>query len=109
MRAEGEASGLLCTASSIQAGRLRDLEVHCARSEGSVGAQELRIRHLGWRDPSRVQPNELARSAFNPAYCHFVILPSLELAGNSARDERSETHHRVQNRNPVGFASLDQP
>jgi hypothetical protein len=47
--------------------------------------------------------------AFNPAYCHFVILPSLELAGNSARDERSETHHRVQNRNPVGFASLDQP
>src|SRR5918994_2038984 len=40
----GEASGLLCIASSIPSQRLRDLEVHCARSEGSVGAKELRIK-----------------------------------------------------------------
>ena len=36
--AEGGASRLLCAASSISSGRLRDLEVHCAGSEGSVGA-----------------------------------------------------------------------
>jgi hypothetical protein len=53
-RAEGEASGLLCPASSIPSGRLRDVEVHRADSEGSVDAQELRIRHVGWRDPSRI-------------------------------------------------------
>src|SRR5918994_14295 len=40
----GEASGLLCIASSIPSQRLRDLEVHCARSEGSVNAKELRIK-----------------------------------------------------------------
>jgi hypothetical protein len=54
-RTEGEASGLLRTASSIPSGRLRDLEVHCAHPEGSVGAKELRIRHVAWRDPSRVR------------------------------------------------------
>ena len=31
----------LCIASSIPSRRLRDLEVDCARSEGSVGAKEL--------------------------------------------------------------------
>src|SRR6516162_6112637 len=54
-RAPGEASRLLCTASSIPSGRLRDLEVHCAHSEGELGAKELRIRHVGWRGPSRVR------------------------------------------------------
>jgi hypothetical protein len=54
-RAPGEASRLLCTASSIPSGRLRDLEVHCAHSEGLVEAKELRIRHVGRRGPSRVR------------------------------------------------------
>ena len=29
-------------------GRLRDLEVHCAHSEGGVDAKNIRVRHVGW-------------------------------------------------------------
>ena len=58
--AEGEAARLLCAASSIPSRRLRDLEVHCANSEGSVVAQDLRIWHVGWRDPPRVRASSRA-------------------------------------------------
>jgi ureidoacrylate peracid hydrolase len=54
-RAGGEASGLLCNAPSISPRRLRDLEVHRAYSEGGVEKQELRIRHMGRRDPRRAR------------------------------------------------------
>jgi nicotinamidase-related amidase len=54
-RAAGEASRLLCNASSLPSGRLRDLEVYCAHSEGSVAQQELQIWHVGRGDPCRVR------------------------------------------------------
>ena len=37
--------GSLCHASSISSGRLRDLEVHCAGSEGDMAAKNLRVRY----------------------------------------------------------------
>jgi len=49
------ASHLLRDASSIPSWRLRNLEVHCADSKGSVAAKALRIRDLGRRSPSRVR------------------------------------------------------
>src|SRR6516165_5528807 len=53
--ARDRASRFLRTASSIPSRRLRDLEVYCTHSEGRVDAKELRIRHVGRRDPSRVR------------------------------------------------------
>src|SRR5262245_40785325 len=44
-RTQGEASSLLCHASSLPSGRLRDVEIHRAYPEGSVATQGLRIRH----------------------------------------------------------------
>lgn len=40
-------SRFVCAAPSIPPWRLRDFELHCAGSEGSVGAKELRIRQRG--------------------------------------------------------------
>jgi nicotinamidase-related amidase len=36
-------------------GDYETLEVHCANSEGSVVAKDLRIRELGRRDPQRIR------------------------------------------------------
>jgi hypothetical protein len=60
--AQGGASRVLCAASSIPSGRLRDLEVHRARPEGSVVAQELRIQARGGGEIRREfepQPGEI--------------------------------------------------
>jgi hypothetical protein len=54
-RMAGEAPRLLCRASSVPCGRLRNLEICCAYSEGGVEKQELRTRHVGWRNPCRVR------------------------------------------------------
>jgi len=35
---------------SLPSRRLRDLEVHCSYSEGSLVKKDIRIRHLGRRD-----------------------------------------------------------
>ena len=53
---EGEASRLLCHASSLPPGRLRDLEVHRANPEGGVEEQEFRIRHMGRGDSTEFAP-----------------------------------------------------
>jgi hypothetical protein len=45
--AKGGTLRLLCATSSISAGRLRKLEVHCAGSEGSLVAEDFRIRYVG--------------------------------------------------------------
>src|SRR5262245_17867669 len=42
-------------ASSISCRRLRDVDLHCADSTSRVAAQELRIRHMGWRVPCRIR------------------------------------------------------
>jgi hypothetical protein len=55
-RAQGEASGLLCHASSLPSGRLRDVEIPRAHPEGSVATQDLRIRHLGRRFRAEFMP-----------------------------------------------------
>src|SRR5207249_530135 len=52
---KAELPRFLCAASSIPSRRLRDLEVHCAGSEGSLVAKVLRIRRVGRRDPPRVR------------------------------------------------------
>jgi hypothetical protein len=38
-----------------RAGRLRNVDLHCADSTSHVAAQELRIRHMGWRVPCRIR------------------------------------------------------
>ena len=55
LNAPGRHPRPLRAASSIPSRRLRDLEVHCAYTEGSVVAKDLRGRDVGWRDPQRVQ------------------------------------------------------
>src|SRR6202453_4173136 len=52
-RAKSGPPRLLCAASSISPRRLRDLEVHCADSEGRLVAEDLRIRHVGRREIRR--------------------------------------------------------
>src|SRR5262245_50156427 len=52
---EGGASRLLCAASPVPSRRLRELEVHCARPEGGLVAQDLRKRDVGWRDPPQIR------------------------------------------------------
>src|SRR5215471_7559967 len=54
-RARSEASRPLCHASSISCRRLRNMDVRRAGPTSHVAAQELRIRHVGWRDPCRVR------------------------------------------------------
>src|SRR5215813_6426568 len=41
--------------SLLPSGRLRDVEVRCARTESIVEEQELRIRHVGRRVPQRIR------------------------------------------------------
>src|SRR5215468_10150049 len=53
--ARSEASRLLCHASSISCRRLRNVDLHCADPTSHVAAQELRIRHMGWRVPCRIR------------------------------------------------------
>jgi hypothetical protein len=64
MRRGQGASRFLCAASSIPSRRLRDLEVHCAHSEGGVVAKELRIRHVGRRDSSRVRAGKQVSATY---------------------------------------------
>ena len=54
-RARSEASHLLCHASSISCRRLRNMDVRRAGPTRFVAAQELRIRHMGWRVPCRIR------------------------------------------------------
>src|SRR5262245_61452590 len=53
--ARSEASRLLCHASSISCRRLRNMDVRRAGPTRRVAAQELRIRHMGWRVPCRIR------------------------------------------------------
>src|SRR5215831_9822159 len=55
MPTRSEASRLLCHASSVSCRRLRNVDLHCADSTRHVAAQELRIRHMGWRVPCRIR------------------------------------------------------
>jgi hypothetical protein len=89
--AEGGASRILCAASSISPGRLRDLEVHCASSEGSLVAKDLRIRHVGWRDPSRVRAQ--ARRDCRDGALVFQWLRQ-HRSGFTAQETRHPSAHR---------------
>src|SRR5215475_11143534 len=91
-RAEAETSGLLCTASSISTGRLRDLEVHCAHSEGSVVAKELRICDVGWRDPFRVRAEARRDRRHGALVLQWLRQHGFGFAAQEARDPSTYSH-----------------
>jgi hypothetical protein len=89
--AKGGHPRFLCAASSISPWRLRELEVHCANSEGSLVTRNLRKRHVGWRDPPRVR----ASSGRNrgPRALEFQWFRQHGF-GFAARETRDSSAHR---------------